>query len=129
MDPLSNTDKTRLIRAMKAAELSEAKQRHGAVIYRGGSLISVGINVTRNDPIIVGEECINPNHHAETMAIRSCSPDADLSNAIIYVARTNKHGKPLMSKPCDSCQEAIKAAGIKRVVYTEANMKEWMICG
>lgn len=119
---MSNTDKTRLSRAMKAAELSEANQRHGAMIYRGGAVISVGINVVRNNPFFVGEDTINPNHHAETMAIRACSPDADLSNAVIYVARVNRRGKPLMSKPCATCQEAIEKAGIKRVVYTETGM-------
>lgn len=127
MSHLSNTDKSRISRAMKAAELSEEKQRHGAVIYRGGSLISVGTNIVANDPFFIGEEVINPNHHAETMAIRACSPDADLSNAIIYVARINKKGEPLMSKPCVTCAQAIKKAGIKRVVYTTVEMKEWAV--
>lgn len=118
MDHLSKTDRTRLLRAMKAAELSEERQRHGAVIYKGGSLISVGTNIVANDPFFVGEETINPKHHAEAMAIRACSKDADLSNAVIYVARINKKGEPAMSKPCLTCQEAIKVAKIKRVVYT-----------
>lgn len=115
---LSNNDRRRLKRAMKVAGLSEAKQKHGAVIYRGGALISVGVNVTKNDPKIVNVAAINPNCHAETMAIRACSPDADLSNAVIYVARVNALGFPRYSAPCATCQEAISMAGIKRIVYT-----------
>lgn len=126
MTNLSNTDKTRLTNAMKQASLSTAKQKHGAVIYRGGSLISVGVNISRNDPYFIGEECINPNHHAETMAIRACSPSANLSNAILYVARINKKGFPLLSKPCKTCTIAIEQAGIKKVIYTEVEMKEWL---
>lgn len=128
MSHLSNTDKSRILRAMKAAELSEEKQKHGAVIYKGGSLISVGINAIDNDPLFVGVDAINPKTHAEAMAIRACNPDVDLSNAIIYVARVNNNGDPVLSKPCATCQKAIEDAKIKRVVYTETEMKEWA-CG
>lgn len=114
---LSKTERSRLSRAMKAAELSEAKQRHGAVIYKGGSLLSVGINAVKNCPIFVGADAKNPATHAEAQAIRACG-DTDLSGAVIFVARINRSGEPLMSAPCPSCQTAIEVAGIKRVVYT-----------
>ena len=115
---LSIRDTNRLKRAMKLSELSQERHKHGAAIYRGGALISVGVNVIKNDPYIVGRDAANPDNHAETMAIRGCSPDADLSNAIIYVARTNSKGQPLNSAPCESCMEAIRASGIKRIVHT-----------
>lgn len=115
---LSNKEASRLSRAMKLASMSEARQKHGAAIYIGGSLQAVGVNVVKNDVEIIGIDAKNPNYHAETMAIRACGPDADLSNAVLYVARINRKGLPLNSKPCPSCQEAIFKAGIKRVVHT-----------
>lgn len=114
---LSNTDRSRLNRAIKAADLSESRHKHGAVVYKGGSLMSVGVSVVKNDPLYVGEATRNPSTHAEALAIRACG-DVDLSNALIYVARINAHGEPRLSKPCPDCQEAIEVAGIKRVVYT-----------
>lgn len=116
--PATNTHKSRIKRALKAAKLSDARQRHGAVIYKGGSLISIGVNVVKNDPYFCGDACKNPNNHAETMAIRACGPDFDFSNAILYVARVNRSGKPLNSKPCATCEEAIEASGIKKVYHT-----------
>lgn len=124
MNHLSNSQQTRLSRALKVAELSTAKQRHGAVIYKGGSVLSVGVNAVHNDPLFTGEFTKNPNTHAETQAIRACGPDVDLSNTTIYVARINRRGEPLLSKPCKTCQEAIDLAGIKKVIYTTAEGAE-----
>lgn len=117
MKTLSNTDKKRLVRAMRLAENSSCKQKHGAIIIRGGATMSVGVNVNKNDPVFVGESTTHISVHAEAAAIRACG-SADLSNAIIYVARINNSLSPMMSKPCSKCQILIKNAGIKRVVYT-----------
>lgn len=123
--PLSKTHRSRLNKAIKIAGLSEEFQKHGAAIYKGGSLMSVGVNVIKNDPFIVGTDAVNPNHHAETMAIRATK--ADLRGAVIYVARINNSGKPMMSRPCKTCREAIALAGIRKIVYTVDGEEEVMI--
>lgn len=120
---LSKTHRSRLNRAIRLAHLSEERQRHGSAIYKGGSLISVGVNVVKNDPYIIGDAASNPNHHAETMAIRAAGT-SDLRGATLYVARINRIGKPMMSRPCRTCMEAIELAGIKKLVYTVANEEE-----
>lgn len=124
MNHLSNSQQTRLLRALKVAELSSANQRHGAVIYKGGSVLSLGVNTVPNDHLSTGEFTGSPNTHAETQAIRACGPDVDLSNTTLYVARVNKNGIPMFSKPCKTCQEAIDLAGIKKVIYTTAEGAE-----
>lgn len=123
---LSKTHRTRLNKAINLATLSEAKQRHGAAIYKGGSLLSIGVNVVKNDPFFVGDAAKNPNHHAETMAIRAAGRDS-LAGATLYVARVNRHGDPLYSRPCSTCMEAIELAGIKKIVYTVDNEEEVMV--
>lgn len=125
---LSRTHKTRLNKAVKLAGLSEERQRHGSAIYKGGSLISVGVNVVKNDPYFVGDFARNPNHHAETMAIRAAG-QSNLRGATIYVARINRRGTPVFSRPCPSCMEAIELAGIKKIVYTVDNEEEVMTRG
>ena len=124
MSHLSNTQKTRLLRALKVAELSTANQRHGAVLYKGGSVLSLGVNTVPNDHLSTGEFTGSPSTHAETQAIRACGPDVDLSNTTLYVARVNKNGNSMFSKPCKTCQEAIDLAGIKKVIYTTAEGAE-----
>lgn len=113
----SKAENARMRRAIAQAELSDCYYQHGAVIYRAGSVLGVGVNVIKNDPVYVGPACVNPDNHAETMAIRSCR-FADLSNAVLYVARVNRVGEPRNSMPCRTCQDAIEKAGIKRVIYT-----------
>ncbi|QDH94042.1 deoxycytidylate deaminase [Streptomyces phage Evy] len=92
------------------------KQRHGAVIVRGGRVLSRGWNLLKNDPNNISDEHIERfcSVHAEAMAIARCKK---ATGATIYIAR-NKSGNACHSKPCQSCHAAIDAAGIARVVYT-----------
>lgn len=55
--------------------------------------------------------------HAEIAALIS-SGRVDLSGAEIYIYRENKHGKIASSKPCVSCTQALKDAGVRHVYYT-----------
>ena len=36
----------------------------------------------------------------------------------ILIERYNSEGEPVLAKPCEICQLAIKEAGIKRIEYT-----------
>lgn len=123
---LSKNHRSRLNRAIKLAHLSEARHRHGAAIYKGGSLISVGVNVVKNSAFIIGDAACNPKCHAETMAIKAAG-QTELSGATIYVARINRTGLPLYSRPCYTCMEAISQAGIKKIVYTVDNEEEVVV--
>ncbi|QGH76478.1 deoxycytidylate deaminase [Streptomyces phage Daubenski] len=113
---LSKRDRSFLSLAMSLSLKSNMKQAHGAVIVRGGRVLSLGWNTLKNDPTNVSDEHIARycSVHAERMAIARCKKAA---GATIYIAR-NKAGVPRHSKPCDACDRAIKMAGISRVVYT-----------
>lgn len=86
----------------------------GAVIVKGGSIRSIGQSKKTNDPKI-SPEGIRCSEHAEIAALRKAG---DVSGAKMFVARTQKSGKTALAKPCDSCMDALKAAGIKTVYYT-----------
>lgn len=109
---------------MKLAEFSTCKQQHGAIIIKGGSVLSVGVNCNKNDPTFIGEATKNWSVHAEIAALRVLK-DTNLKNATIYIARINKRGKPMMSKPCPKCEKAIKNAGITKIVYTIDGIITW----
>jgi len=91
--------------------------KHGAVIVKGGRVISIGINKNRNHPTVVSSEHIKTHCsvHAEVDALRKVR---NAKGATIYVARVNKRGQDRLSRPCDRCHTAIREAGIRKVVYT-----------
>lgn len=99
------------------------KQQITAVIYdRKGRILSVGQNsYIKTHPYQaelarqVGEH-YKIYLHAEVHAITRCR---DLKRAYkIRVFRFDKKGKPILAKPCEICNTAIKAAGITIVQHT-----------
>lgn len=117
---ISRTQKSFLNLAQKAAGASECVQRHGAVVVRGGSVLSIGVNKWRNDVALANDmmddgRSADVSVHAEIDALSRVSNPA---GATIYVARINKSGEPRLSKPCNRCAKALREAGITKVVYT-----------
>ncbi len=117
---LSNKDAAWLKVAMAVAETSECRQRHGAVIVSGGSILGAGTNRDRNHPHVLGSTSnvgLYTSRHAEYMAIQKLN-HAVVPRATLYVARVNRMGGPMMSRPCNKCWSLLMEYGIKEVVYT-----------
>jgi deoxycytidylate deaminase len=96
------------------------KLRHGAVLVKGGSILSVAYNkddytsfASRFRP----HNCGPATRHAETECILGVSKERS-TGADIFVCRINRRGEFRLSKPCLMCHAIIKNAGIKRVFYT-----------
>jgi tRNA(Arg) A34 adenosine deaminase TadA len=111
-------------RAIGVALTSQYRFRHGAVITKGGRVLSYSPNVKRNDPNIDHE---NATYHAEEAAIRkfaySCSygyllPQGAMKGYSLYVARVGVDNEPLMSRPCDECMNYIYYLGIRKIGFT-----------
>jgi deoxycytidylate deaminase len=106
-----------------AANLARSSQvrryKHGAIIVRGGRIISTGINKVRNHPQVLNnnkEDIIADAHiHAEVDAIKKVS---GLKGAKIYIARVNRSGQTRLSRPCEFCYDVIVKSGISKIVYT-----------
>ena len=106
--------------ASKLAKTSKFKYRLGAVITKGGHVISTGINEIR-----YVKENFSKKHqsslHAEQAAIRPLLKKKNfrkLQGAIMFVSRIDRKGNSCMAKPCSNCMSLIKAVGIKRVIFT-----------
>ena len=113
---LSKRDHKWLNAALRLAETSEANQRHGAIIVRGGSVLGMGVNKRKNNPLIIEKDHkTSCGDHAEVAAIKRTGKT---QGATIYIARMGRSGNPINSKPCTNCAEALDKAGIKKVVYT-----------
>ena len=56
--------------------------------------------------------------HAEIAAMRGISADK-LKGATVYVARKGRCAEHGLSRPCAKCYEALVAAGVKKIIYTD----------
>lgn len=115
------------IQAIQDAGLDDRLSAHvGAVIVKGGSIISVGVNTFG-----LNEYCHYYAHreitstHAEINAIFRARRKTDLTGTKMYVARITKPNHDIgtessvgLAKPCEMCEELIRRYGIKRVFYT-----------
>lgn len=103
----------------QAVNSSFARARIGAVIVKGGRVLSTGYNELR-----YSKRNGRPwaSVHAEEMAIVKLLKQPNglkiLAGSVLYVSRIKKDGNVAEAKPCLECQELIDAVGIKRVVHT-----------
>lgn len=117
---LSRSQESFLNLAKKLADGSDCVQRHGAVLVKSGSVLSTGVNKWRNDVSIAAHLFANDRStdvsvHAEIDALSRVKNPA---GSVMYIARLNKKGKAMLSKPCDNCAKALTDAGVTKVVYT-----------
>lgn len=113
---LTNADRAHLNRALRIAESSTCKNRHGAVIAQGRRILSVGINTFRSNPNNVTDPKNEASFHAEISALRGLRSRSD--GLSLYVGRLSRQGNSLLSKPCMRCWDIISSSGISRVVYS-----------
>lgn len=99
--------------AKEIAKLSKARQRHGAVLVKNGQVVSAAVNLSKGTADVHWPFA---SEHAEERAISQAGKDA--RGATIYVARVNRQGVVLLSKPCERCMSAIRKSGVSRIVHT-----------
>lgn len=110
-----------LQRAINVAQHNEYydKWRLGAVIVKGGNVVSKGHSRLLSDPSVCDfSHFVVPPRvslHAEIDALRGVN---NASGGVVYVARMGRNGKIAMARPCANCEGALVDARIKRVVYT-----------
>lgn len=93
---------------------------HGSVIIKGGNVISCALN----HPGKCGFSEHYAYHggmtiHSELNAIKKVRRKIDLTGAVCYNLRIDKHGEVRMSKPCPSCEKLLANYGFKRCVFTD----------
>jgi deoxycytidylate deaminase len=96
----------------EALESKFSRSRHGSVIEQGGRILGRGYNIAK-------PKCPQKHKyslHGELAAIKNAGYE-NCIGATLYVCRITKD-KLMNSKPCEMCQLHIKAAGIKRVIYS-----------
>ena len=112
---LSGTELKWLSYAVDECELASHSQwRVGAVIVKGGRVLSTGVNRYRNKPDQV--DLAGVSYHAEEVAIRKAG---DVRGATIYVGRITRSGRIGSAKPCVRCQALLLENGVSTAIWTE----------
>lgn len=107
--------------ARKEAEKSTFNRaRVGAIIVKGGRILSSGYNQTRYSKLSARNQY--KSIHAEEACIikllRKPNGLQMLAGATIYITRIKKDGSTGLAKPCKTCQDLINSVGIKKIVHT-----------
>lgn len=104
--------------AYKASFNSSVKRfHHGASLYRGGSIISIGWNVHSHS---TWKEELSGNiqtRHAEMQCIHGM-PKSELDNSILFIVRRKMNGELGISNPCKVCAQTLNLINFKMVYYS-----------
>lgn len=103
--------------ARKAAEKSQEMFQIGSCFVKSGRVFSTGFNSLNKSNALVREFFNYPTQHAEISALSKLDP-ASIKGGTMYVYRLRKSGKAGLSKPCPRCLVALRALGIKRIVFS-----------
>lgn len=95
--------------------------RHGAVLVKGGSVVSTGYNEIRRHSFASKFGYWSPEAlHAELACVLGVDK-SKTQGSKLYVVRIMGDGTLGMSKPCKHCQKALEYVGISRVYYSDKN--------
>ena len=105
--------------ATEIAQGSDYKQRHGAVLYKRGRIISIGYNKKKTHPKTV------PFYkwrylHAEFDSILKVDVE-EVEGASIACVRINRAGDLMPSRPCCECIKMLSFYGVIDMVYSSRN--------
>ena len=102
-----------LEKAMKAAERSKCRHKHGCVVVNNGRIVAVATNKKIGDPLTHWRRA---HVHAEAAAVIAAGSRAH--GATVYVARLAANGQPANSKPCKRCDGYLDRFGVSQVRWT-----------
>ena len=107
--------------ATRVAHESKFKRaRVGAVIVRGSRILSSGYNHIGYSRYFRNRR-FPESIHAEQQAIIQLLKRRRLDILVgsdMFVSRVGSFGESRLARPCQMCQQAIEAVGIRRVYYT-----------
>ena len=108
----------------RLCETVDFRSRHAAVLFKGNNVLAYGVNRNKTHPLCsyYGKNPEAIYLHAELDAIvkglNTLGPKA-LRGATMAVCRTTRDGQLASSRPCEGCQRAIEAFGLKTVFTTK----------
>ena len=109
---------------MRIADKATKKSKHsqhkvGAVIVKGGNILSVGYNQLRPSNEL-NTQTIHAEEHA-VLALLKNRRLGELTGADIYVTRRTRGGRVGNATPCPRCHKLLRAVGVRNCFATDDN--------
>lgn len=100
--------------AKKVSVNSDHRYQVGAVLVKGKTPMSICCNRAKTHPVYA-----NPTGsiHAEMRCLIHAKRHS-VKDSTIYVWRSHKNGTPALSRPCSTCLELLREAGVSKIVYS-----------
>jgi pyrimidine deaminase RibD-like protein len=89
----------------EANKVTGRNYRHVAVVFRGGSILAIGNNVSR---------------HAEVAALSKLFPSERAGTTVLSM-RIRKDGSFANGKPCANCMAYMIGEGVKKIEWSNSN--------
>lgn len=111
---------------MRAAHLAvndacDGEYNLGALVVKGGSVLAVGTNRRRNDPLYLPDMPRSDwSFCAEETALGRVK-NGGARGATLYIARVTPGRRWGLARPCDKCAELLIEAGISKICYTASH--------
>jgi len=105
--------------ACNLALKSNKRQRHGAVLVKGGSVLNAAYNRDGYNSF-ANRFCVSEfgsKLHAEICSVLGIDRNKT-TNAMVYVARLGAYDNMVLSRPCDMCLQVLQFVGVKTVIYS-----------
>lgn len=115
----SNKEMSLLRMAHQTAMESECRQRVGAIVVKGGSVLARASNRDYNHPTVLEESKVREHASicAERRALAQVSDEAAKGATVVVVRAARQDDGYVCSKPCSRCQKVMKALGVKKCIY------------
>lgn len=111
---LSTKDHNYYGRALKLSLYGEHRVRVGALASVNAKITAGAFNTYRN--VVNNAPYGSATYHAEFNCVRQIPPRL-LPRTTLYVARVDKIGNPMDSRPCARCIKLLTFSGVRDVVY------------
>ena len=105
-------------KAIEAAKQSEHASKHGAVIFKGKRIYSIGYNQPSRSVKSLSPKAAkwSTSIHAEVSAILNAK--RNIEKLDLLVIRVNNRNQLLLSKPCGHCLAYLNYCGIRDIYYS-----------
>lgn len=115
-----------IIAALKV-KTKNGKSHHGAIIYRKGKILAIGVNnyLKTHNSNRFGKYKDHKGYATEYKACRHAEissviryGEEDLSGCEMLVVRIDRFNKPSLSKCCPNCLGVLRGLNVKKVFYS-----------
>jgi deoxycytidylate deaminase len=114
---ITSKDVARMKITMKALCSSKCpRYLMSSALFKGGRLVSIATNSSGPPAFFLKKKRENMSRHAEVRCLFGLSKE-ETKGSTLYICGKTTNDTLILTRPCPSCYDLVKAHKIKRIVY------------